>query len=196
MRVRCLSDVPEDEEILQLFEENSEEAIEVLMRKYGSLCRYIVEITVKTPEDIEECMNDVFLNAWKELCKKRPYDLKSYLCGIAKHIALKHVRDNCKSKTHGITVCRICDFEEELLPCKRYEEEISLMELMELIDCFLSKEEKLTREIFAMRYLDALPAEYIAKHYGMKVETVKTRIYRVKRKLKLYLIRNGYINLM
>lgn len=48
----------EDQQIIRLFFERSEQAITELSRKYGALCFQIADNILDDPQDAEECVND------------------------------------------------------------------------------------------------------------------------------------------
>ena len=57
----------EDQQIIRLFFERSEQAITELSRKYGALCFQIADNILDDPQDAEECVNDALLGAWNSI---------------------------------------------------------------------------------------------------------------------------------
>lgn len=53
----------EDEKIVELFFERSEQAIQELGNKYGKVCRKLSYNIVNNMQDAEECVNDAYLGA-------------------------------------------------------------------------------------------------------------------------------------
>ena len=53
----------EDQQIIRLFFERSEQAITELSRKYGALCFQIADNILDDRQDAEECVNDAWLGA-------------------------------------------------------------------------------------------------------------------------------------
>lgn len=51
----------EDEKIVELFFERSEQAIQELGNKYGKVCRKLSYNIVNNMQDAEECVNDAYL---------------------------------------------------------------------------------------------------------------------------------------
>ena len=49
-----------DERILDILERDSQKGIVLLMEKYTALVWHICSRYVKDPEDIKECVNDIF----------------------------------------------------------------------------------------------------------------------------------------
>ena len=62
----------EDQQIIRLFFERSEQAITELSRKYGALCFQIADNILDDPQDAEECVNDAWLGAWNSIPPQRP----------------------------------------------------------------------------------------------------------------------------
>ena len=51
----------DDEKIIELFSERSEQAIRELDKKYGKICHSISYSIVNSSQDAEECVNDAYL---------------------------------------------------------------------------------------------------------------------------------------
>lgn len=57
----------EDEGIVQLYLQRSQQAITETRNKYGAYCRAIARNIVASPSDMEECENDTYLAAWNAI---------------------------------------------------------------------------------------------------------------------------------
>lgn len=79
----------EDEKIVELFFERSEQAIQELGNKYGKVCRKLSYNIVNNMQDAEECVNDAYLGAWNAIPPEKPDPLLTYLCKIVRNISLK-----------------------------------------------------------------------------------------------------------
>ena len=62
----------DDEKIIELFFERSEQAIRELDIKYGKLCRNLSYNIVNSRRDAEECVNDAYLGAWNAIPQHAP----------------------------------------------------------------------------------------------------------------------------
>ena len=82
----------EDEAIVGLFFDRSEEAIERLNEKYGRVILSIGKNILGNEPDAEECANDAYLAVWNSIPPERPLCLSAYVCKIARNIALKRYR--------------------------------------------------------------------------------------------------------
>ena len=54
----------DDEKIIELFFERSEQGIRELDMKYGKICHNLSYNIVNSRRDAEECVNDAYLGAW------------------------------------------------------------------------------------------------------------------------------------
>ena len=79
----------DDERIIELFFERSEEAIQELGNKYGKACHKLSYNIVNNRQDAEECVNDAYLGAWNAIPPEKPDPLLTYLCKIVRNISLK-----------------------------------------------------------------------------------------------------------
>ena len=77
-----------DAQILQLFEQRSEEAISAAALQYGGLCRQIAMNILGNAEDAEECVNDTWLAVWNRIPPERPRSLTAYICRIARNLSM------------------------------------------------------------------------------------------------------------
>ena len=75
----------EDQMIVDLFLKRSEQAIVELSRKYGALCRSLAGKILQDGRDVEECVNDAYLAAWKNIPPDRPSPLSAYICRITRN---------------------------------------------------------------------------------------------------------------
>ena len=85
----------DDEKIIDLFFERSEQGIRELDNKYGAVCRSLSYNIVNNRQDAEECVNDAYLGAWNAIPPVRPNPLLSYIVKIVRII----IRI-CKTQQH------------------------------------------------------------------------------------------------
>ena len=78
----------EDEKIIELFFERSEQSIRELDTKYGKVCRKLSNNIVNNRQDAEECVNDAYLGAWNAIPPVKPDPLLTYICKIVRNISL------------------------------------------------------------------------------------------------------------
>lgn len=126
-------------------------------------------------EDKEEILLDTFFMLWKNQ-DNILYSLKAYIIGITKNLIKEKLR-----KRH-ITY-NISDYEEILTDC---ENNIDMEERPEII--IIEKLFKTLKEIdfkiVNMFYYSSKSIKEIAKELNMSEFNVKTRLYRVRKKIK------------
>ena len=94
-----------DEQIVRLFLNRSEQAIQEAQKKYGSYARRIVENILPSPEDCEECLNDVYLTLWKRIPPEEPKSLKAFLGTVARNAAISKYRGVYAEKGAAAALC-------------------------------------------------------------------------------------------
>ena len=181
----------EDKDIVRLFVERSEQAIFEIQKKYGVLCRGIIYNVVRRSDDVEECMNDWLMVLWNKIPEENPEDLRAYVCRIARNLACNRIRYMLAEKRGPNNECSYEEL-EEIVSDVAIESLTDIGELTKLIERFLDKQKKKYRVIFVSRYFMYNSIEEIASKYHYSVSDVKTSLYRLKNKLKEYLIEEGY----
>ena len=62
----------DDEQIIELFWQRSEDAITALDAKYGRLCHALSYQLTNNQQDAEECVNDAYLGIWNAIPPAAP----------------------------------------------------------------------------------------------------------------------------
>lgn len=180
-------------EILNLYWQRSEKAIEESEMKFGKYCFAIAFGILSNAGDADESVNDTWLAGWNSIPPKRPDSLKAYLGKLCRHISLSKLRKRMAQKRGGGEAALAI---EELAECvadgfdiqKAYE----LRELSFKLNIFLSDLAEKERNIFVARYWYSLPVADIALKFGISENTVKTKLHRSREKLRAFLEREGY----
>ena len=179
-----------DGDILALFLAGDEQAIAECERKYGAVCRRIAGNILSSPEDAEECVSDTWMRAWRSIPADPPRKLGAYLTAIVRNLALDRLRAERSGKRGGGECDRCLDELAETLPAKDVspEAEVLLRDLMTRFVLSLKPEE---REIFLFRYRNVETVAEIARIVGKKPETIKSVLFRCRKKLRDYLKKEG-----
>ena len=183
----------EDEKIVELFFERSEQAIRELDCKYGRFCRRLSYNIVNNMQDAEECVNDAYLGAWNAIPPEKPDPLLTYLCRIVRNVSLKlYHRNKAAKRSSSYTVAM-----EEIGSCTAapdaVEDEFEARELARLIESFLDTLSVENRVIFMRRYWFSDSCRDIAEFAGLTEKNITVRLTRIRRKLKKYLNERGTI---
>ena len=91
----------EDERIIALLFQRSEEALRCLADKYGRVCHSMSYRILGDRRDAEECVNDAYLGVWNSVPPQRPDPLAAYLCRIVRNLSIKRYHANRAAKRHS-----------------------------------------------------------------------------------------------
>lgn len=91
----------EDQGIIALFFERSEQAIEETDKKYGGYCYSIAYNILSNREDSEESVSDTYLAAWNTIPPRRPNFLNAFLAKMTRHISIDRWRKLSAQKRGG-----------------------------------------------------------------------------------------------
>lgn len=184
-----------EEEIIQLFTQRSEKAIESLSAKYGAYCKKISMSILKNQEDMEECFNDSLLTAWNTIPPQpsEPKFLGAYIYRLVRNGSLKKLRYN-KAEKRNNTENLVLDELLEVLPAlETAETTILASELTSYLNLFLENLDKESHAIFVLRYWFNEPSVEIAERLHLKTNTVNVKLKRIREKLKVFLSEKGLI---
>ena len=178
----------DDEKIIEMFFERSEQGIRELDNKYGKICHSLSYHIVGSRQDAEECVNDAYLGAWNAIPPVRPNPLLSYIVKIVRNISLKiYWRKEAAKRSSNYTIAL-----EEIEACiadqKTAEDEIEAKELARIIEEFLDTLTLENRVIFMRRYWFSDSYRDIAEFVGISEKNISVRLTRIREKMKQYLI--------
>ena len=177
----------DDEKIIELFFNRSEQAIEEVDKKYGKTCHNISYNILQNKLDAEECVNDAYLGAWNAIPPARPNTLLTYLCKIVRNLSLKRYEFNTAIKRNSTYDVAMEELESCLSSPETVESEIALKELTHIIENFLDSLSTENRVIFLRRYWFSDTYSDIAARVGMTEKNVSVRLTRIREKLRNYL---------
>ncbi len=183
----------DDKEILDLYWRRDSSAIWATAEKYGSYCKTIAINILENNEDADECVNDTYLNAWNSIPPRRPKMLATYLGKIVRNLSFDRYRRRQADKRGAGQMEMVL---EELSECvsgrDSVEVEIDRKELVRELDKFLGTLPKELSGIFLCRYWYAMPIGEIAGKFGKTESNVSVILNRLRKKLKNYLLEQGY----
>lgn len=187
----------EDEGIISLYWQRSDQAITETQTKYGRLLRSISFGILKSHEDAEECENDTYLRTWNVIPPQRPAVFSAFLSKIVRNLSLDRYDSLHAGKRGNGEVPALLD---ELAECLPDEEEnnpaagIEQQELTRLINDYLGTLSEDTRTLFLRRYWFGDSIQDIVKETGSGTSKVKMRLLRARKGLKEVLEQSGYGN--
>jgi len=176
----------EDNEIISLFLERSENAVRETKTQYGRLIRTTAMRILRCEADAEECENDVYMAVWNRIPPERPNSLKAFLLKITRNQALKRYEYLTAEKRNPNAAVSL----EELGDCADSggeEIRFSDWELAELINKFLGSLNEETRKVFMLRYWGFLSIGEITERCGISKSKAESMLFRTRKKLKNFL---------
>ena len=182
-----------DAEIINLFFERSEQAIEELAKKHGSAVASVARNILGNSQDTEECVNDTYLGTWNTIPPHKPSPLRTFVCKIARNLATKKYHSNTADKRNSQYDLALDELEEVLSDSDRVDRAYEAQELKEAINDFLATLSYSDRFIFMRRYWYSDPVQDIAKMAHSTNNSVAVRLFRIREKLRLYLEKEGLL---
>lgn len=183
----------DDNRIIDLFFARSETAIAELSQKYGRLCGQLAYNILKDPSDVEECVSDTYLGVWNSIPPHRPASLISYVCKLARNLAIKRYHYNTAAKRNSFYDVALEELEGVLVSTKDVESEIEAKELTETIEHFLDSLQPVDRVVFLERYYFSASYSEIAEKTGLSEKNVSVKLTRLRGKLKTFLQERDYM---
>ncbi|MCS7084421.1 MAG: RNA polymerase sigma factor [Aquificaceae bacterium] len=147
------------------------ELINIMQKRVFSYCYSLVG----SYEDAEEITSDVFYQVWKSASKfKNLSTPTTWIFGIARNLCLNHLR---KKKLHFQEL-----FENDAIfdPIEEQELNATAEEIRQAI----SKLSPIQREILYLVFYEEMDYKSIAKFLDIPENTVKTRVFNAKKRLK------------
>ncbi|MDE7229096.1 MAG: sigma-70 family RNA polymerase sigma factor [Oscillospiraceae bacterium] len=183
----------DDNEIVRLFTERSEEAIAAAMKKYKTYCMRIAVNILYSREDAEECVNDVFLKAWETIPPHDPENFQAFLGKITRNIAINRHRDQRAGKRgSGDTTLVFEELSAVISDSTNIENEAERRELLGEISAFLKRLPERKRNIFIARYWYCESIRGIAEKFSVSESNVSVILNRTRQKLREHLLKRGF----
>jgi len=174
-------------------------ALEALIRRYSREMSYFIRIVLEgvgTLQDAEECANDLFIAAWREIDS---YDaarasLRTWLTMRAKYIALDKRRqvqrrhagvislDGERKKSSGES--NSSEVPALYLSDNSMEGLVEQQERREELEGALNELNSLDRRLVLMRYFQLTPTEQICAETGLTRQAIDTRLWRARKVLR------------
>lgn len=179
----------DDERIISLFQQRSEDAVTVVSDKYGSYCSTIAGNILPLKEDVEECVNDTWLHAWNAIPPHTPANLAHFLGKITRELSINRYKGKLAQKRGGGEYDLALDELEEFSAQSKnpVEEAVELELLGGAISRFLRKQPVLHADVFLRRYYHLCPIRQIAEEFSISESKVKSILFRVRKKLRSFL---------
>lgn len=183
----------EDQGIIQLFFDRSEQAIEETDKKYGGLCFSIAYNVLDNREDSEESVSDTYLAAWNTIPPRRPNFLNAFLAKMTRHISIDRWRKRSAKKRGGGEIILALEELEDCVDAQSVESEFAKKELTRVLNQFLLSLPKTERNVFLCRYWYLDSIQTISQVSGFSQSKVTSMLYRLRGRLRKTLTEEGYL---
>ena len=182
----------DDQMIIELFLNRSEEALIQTNLKYGRYCHRIAYNILGNDEDSEECVSDALMRVWNSIPPNQPTSFSSFIGKITRNLALDKLRQqNSEKRGKGEAALAL----DELAECISDRDELSRREdsaeISDALNRFLDSLNPVERGVFMRRYWMSDPIADIAERYGISVSNTTTMLFRLRARLKKQFMKEG-----
>lgn len=168
--------------------ENDNLQMEMIIEDYSNYVKTIIRNSYinLSNEDVEEVVIDVFLTLWRNQDKLDiNKSMSSYISGVTKNLIKYKYRQSKEN-------LNIEEYEENLVEVSNMEVILSHNEKRNIITEELKKVKKEDSEIFIEYYYDDRSVKEISKIFNMSESKIKSKLFRVRKRLKKALKKRGY----
>lgn len=183
-----------DVQILQLFEQRSEEAISAAALQYGGLCRQIAMNILGNAEDAEECVNDTWLAVWNRIPPERPRSLTAYICRIARNLSmdrLDYLRAGKRDTAVTSSLEALMELHQDIGLTDLQLEAVSEDVCRNAVNGFLSGLPREMRRVFVRRYWFGDSLAQLSERTGFTESKLKSMLHRMRKGLRQRLGEEG-----
>ena len=161
------------------------------IEQYGGLVQAVIRRTLgagnANAQDVEECISEVFWRLHQNAGNFQPErSLKSYLCGIARHVAIDKLRQLGRTDWQQLP-----QDENALGVWVDPADEVAAAERQRLVQQCVDALAQPDRDIFILRYYFGERVNVIASRLGLSAKSVENRLYQGRLRLKKALIERG-----
>lgn len=183
----------EDERIVALYWERSEQAIRETEEKYGRFCYSISYHLLHNAEDAAESVNDTYMEAWNSMPPHKPNSLSAFLGRITRRLSVDRWRSTHAAKRGGGEYPLLLDELSECVPSKdSAEQQVELKELANTVNDFLAGLSEEKQQVFLRRYWYGDSMEELARKFGYTVGKVKSMLFHIRESLRDRLKKEGF----
>lgn len=184
----------DDKEIIELYFRRDQDAIQQTDLKYGGLCKKVSYNILGCPEDVEECVSDTYMALWNSIPPQVPDFLKAYLLKIVRNFSLMRIRERSSHKRGcGELELALEELGDTFSSGISVEGQYEQKEFARAVSRFLHTLPETDRNIFLCRYWHMAGVAEIAGRLHFSQSKVKTSLFRSRRKLQNYLVKEGLV---
>ena len=168
---------------------NNELDLEKVIDEYSGYVYKIIDnmaIQYLSKEDIEEIISDTFVVLWKNRDRTdKAKDLSPYIAGITKNLV--------REKSRVINIHNdISDYENIIQDFFKIDMLCEQREKIAIIDRTLKTMKEIDIKIFELYYYSSMKYNEIADILDISEFTIKSKLFRIRKKIKKELLKGGY----
>ena len=183
----------EDEKIISLYWERSEDAIRETEIKYDRYLFKIAQNILNDREDSRESVSDTYLSAWNSMPPHRPGVLSAYLAKLTRRISIDRFRYRTRQKREASEyTISLSELSECVSGDNSAEEIVNAKLLADSIGIYLRTQSDEARTAFLGRYYFLDSVREVAAYCGITESKCKTLLHRTRVGLKEYLRKEGF----
>lgn len=183
----------EDEKIVSLYWERSEDAIRETEIKYDRYLFKIAQNILNNREDSRESVSDTYLAAWNSMPPHRPGVLSAYLAKLTRRISIDRFRYRTRQKREASEyTISLSELSECVSGDNSAEEIVNAKLLADAIGIYLRTQSDEARTAFLGRYYFLDSVREVAAYCGITESKCKTLLHRTRVGLKEYLRKEGF----
>ena len=186
----------DDKDIVDLFFRRDERALEETKQKYSQQLLHTAMNILRNAQDAEESVNDTLFKAWEAIPPTRPVMLGAFLMKINRNLSINKVKARSTVRRGGNAMDTLLSELEDCLPHSKIgipEEEYEANLVTEAINDCLSTMSQTVRVVFVLRYFHGESIHGICIRCDMSESKVKSLLFRARKKLKIYLEKEGIV---
>ena len=178
----------EDRKISNYYKDDELNIEKVIDEYSGYVYKIIENMVIKhlSKEDIEEIISDTFVVLWKNRnILDKTKDLSPYIAGITKNLL--------REKSRTIEIHRdITEYENIIHDFTNLDMFCEQREKISTIDRIVKDMKKMDIEIFELYYYSSMKYNEISKLLSISEFTIKSKLFRIRKKIKKELLKGGY----
>ena len=180
-----------DEQIIELYWDRNETAIQETDKKYGKTLFRLANNILCDRSDSEECRNDTYFAVWNRIPPTRPHAFRAFITQIVRRIAINRYNEKMSQKRIPSEFTVSMEDLSDFISVNDGEEEFMAEEIGKIINAYVRQLDERQRYIFVSRFYVAESVENIARELSVVPSTVYRALDQIKYGLKECLERNG-----
>lgn len=178
----------EDNKIIDLLYNHDENGLEEVKSKYNKLLYSLSFNILKNDDDVNECINDVYMKIWSIIPPYKPTYLKSFICKLVRQISIDKYRYNTRNNN-----VLLSDLDYDIKCDSNIENSINEKLLIDEINKFIENLNAEDKVLFIRKYFMFEDVKSLSDRFGLSVTNINVKMLRVRNKLLKKLEKEGFV---